>query len=61
MTEAELTRRWRRRRDGLVVTTRTRRPAEPSHEWVLATKPNGNTYWVTWDGLGRKYTEITGT
>ncbi len=49
-------RRWKRKADGVLVTTRVRPGWEPLHTSVLVTREDtGRTYWATWQGLLRKY------
>ena len=47
--------RWRRKSDGVVVSTLARNNARD----VLVTREDtGRTYWATWDGLRRKYERL---
>jgi hypothetical protein len=47
--------RWERKRDGVIIATRKRPPTERTSSSVLASRPNGKRFWITWEGLFRKY------
>lgn len=53
-------RRWERKSDGVIVTTRVRPVWEPPDTSVLVTREDtGRTYWATWQGLLRKYEPLS--
>lgn len=54
--------RWKRKRDGVIVTTRQRSSIDYPHSSVLVTREdNGHAFWATWDGMYRKYEPVTTT
>jgi len=47
---------WKRKSDGVLITTPTRLSYMYSQDSVLCRRDdNGHSFWATWGGLNRKY------
>ena len=53
---------WKRKRDGVLITTETRLSYMYARDSVLCRRvDNGHSFWATWAGLNRKYELVHAT